>query len=170
LIGLGHCKIACVVERLDVFAINERLQGYLKALQDNNIEVDSTRIASLDVVNSDGYDVGLQLLSQTRDFTAVFAYCDRIAYGLMKALKEEDISIPEDVSVISFDNIMVSNYVSPQLTTVAYPMRDIGTRGMVKLVKMISGKPFQKHETIPNEGLIVRESCSVCKESRIGGR
>jgi LacI family transcriptional regulator len=80
-----------------------------------------------------------ELLLRNRDFTAIFAASDELALGAMRALQDEGIRVPEDISVIGFDDIDIADYLHPRLTTIRQPIREIGEQSALNLHRHISG-------------------------------
>jgi DNA-binding LacI/PurR family transcriptional regulator len=109
-----------------------------------------------------GYVPVQQLLSRTRDFTAIFCFNDIAAIGAIRALKDVGLGVPEDVSVVGFDDILGASYHTPSITTVRQPLEEMGRQGARALLERIAqpGEPFAA-ETVLEPELIVRESTSV---------
>lgn len=127
LINKGHKKIAIMgAPDCDESIGKLRLQGYLKALKDNNIKVDEKLIWHADEDTDtysmeNGYNVMKKKLTENLDFTAVFAISDTMAIGALRALHEVGKKVPEDISVAGFDGITMGKYCVPALTTVVQP-------------------------------------------------
>jgi LacI family transcriptional regulator len=99
-----------------------------------------------------------ELLLRSRDFTAIFAASDELAIGAIRVLKDEGLRVPEDVSVIGFDNIESSNYYIPRLTTIHQPIEEIGEQAALGLHRRITGGINLDSEIIIPHKLIIRES------------
>jgi LacI family transcriptional regulator len=97
-------------------------------------------------------------LLRSRDFSAVFAASDELAVGAIRVLKDEGIGVPEDVSIIGFDNIESSAYYVPRLTTVHQPINEIGEQAALSLHRRIAGGAGMEPEIIIPHKLIIRES------------
>lgn len=120
-----------------------------------------------------GFTATEKLLKSGRDFTALFAFNDISAIGAIRALREADLRVPEDVSVVGFDDIQSAAYQNPGLTTVRQPLREMGRIAAETLLRRIrqSGKEPHGGETMVEPELIVREStCPVPAKSRIAGQ
>jgi LacI family transcriptional regulator len=106
-----------------------------------------------------GYPPVRDLLSRTRDFTALFCFNDTSAIGAIRAIQDAGLHCPRDISVIGFDDIIVAEYFNPRLTTVRQPLRKMGTTAAELLVKRIQSpdEPYS-HEVWFEPELIVRES------------
>jgi len=108
-----------------------------------------------------GYQATVQLLESGLTFDAIFAGTDLIAIGAMRALQDAGRRVPEDVSVVGFDDMPLAAYVSPTLTTVQQNSR-LGAEGLVNgIVGLIKGEPVQS--TLMEPRLVVRESCGAAR-------
>jgi LacI family transcriptional regulator len=105
-----------------------------------------------------------ELLLRNRDFTAVFAATDELALGAMRVLKDEGILVPEDISVVGFDDIDISSYIIPRLTTIRQPLDKIGEQTALTLHKCITGVSVNATDMILPYKLIIRESTSPPKK------
>jgi DNA-binding LacI/PurR family transcriptional regulator len=99
-----------------------------------------------------------KLLKLSKIPTAVFCSNDDMAVGAMKAVMEAGLKIPEDISVVGFDNSMVCNYITPALTTVKKPTRELSIMGAEKLLKIIEGNEVKFERIYINTELIIRDS------------
>ncbi|MCW5959333.1 MAG: LacI family DNA-binding transcriptional regulator [Pyrinomonadaceae bacterium] len=173
LIDLGHKRIAFVGANLKGGSSLKRLQGYLKALTEHEIEIDERLITGRneDVSEIPGYsteEIGFEgmkrLLSLPNPPTALFARNDFTAIGAMSAIKEAGLSIPEDIAIVGFDDVSLALRTSPPLTTVRQPMRLEGQLAAEMLVERIESKErLPRRERILNCELIVRESTGLRK-------
>jgi LacI family transcriptional regulator len=158
LIGLGHRKIDLLGGSGFSFGV-QRIQGYYDALAAAGIERDESRVICVKQYGSEFGMYGMrELLLRGRDFTAVFAASDELAIGAVRVLKDEGIRVPEDVSVIGFDNIESANYFIPRLTTIHQPINEIGEQAALNLHRRISGGAYTDFEIIIPHKLIIRES------------
>lgn len=109
-----------------------------------------------------GYPPIRELLSRTRDFTALFCFNDTAAIGAIRAIQDAGLRCPEDISVIGFDDIIVSEYLNPRLTTVRQPLQQMGSTAAQLLIKRIQSpdEPFDRQLWFTPE-LIVRESTAA---------
>jgi LacI family transcriptional regulator len=111
------------------------------------------------------------LLARARDFTAIFCFNDISAIGVIRAIYDAGLSVPEDISVIGFDDIMSAAYHKPSLTTVRQPLREMGRQGAQVLLDMISQPDKQyPEEIVMQPELIVRESTGVAAVAQRGKR
>jgi len=105
-----------------------------------------------------GYRVTKGLLSRRKDFTALFAYNDIAAIGAIRAIREVCLKVPDDISVMGFDDIREAAYQSPALTTIRQPLREIGETAARTLVDRIEGRRNAVAEIAVEPTLVVRES------------
>lgn len=122
LIKQGHSKIACISSTHQIDDAEERIKGYREALKDNGIELHSSYIEYCEPNSEGGEQAMTTLLSKSLDMTAVVAYNDYIAAGALSITQENSISVPDQLSIVGFDDGLIARYVYPQLTTVRYPI------------------------------------------------
>ncbi|MDX1663656.1 MAG: LacI family DNA-binding transcriptional regulator [Candidatus Promineifilaceae bacterium] len=156
LISLGHRRIAHVTGNLTHADAVERREGYLQALRDNRIEPLSDLIAEGEFTEQSGVLAIEMLLSRGRTFSAVFAANDESAYGVRLACYRRGIRVPQDMSLVGFDDIRPSAYTTPPLTTVHQPTREIGSAAARAMLKLMNGEAY-KLPHIAAE-LVIRES------------
>ena len=137
LIELGHRDIAHVAGPLHISSAQDRLSGYRQALQEHGIPAREGFVLAGAVTLRDGYEAGRELLKLDPLPTAVFAYSDLVAIGLMQALMEEEVEIPGDVSLVGYDGIEFSAYTKVPLTTVRIPKRTLGQQAVEMLLKIL---------------------------------
>lgn len=164
LIALGHRRIAYLGDRYGHQSDTERFSGYRKALKKSGIRFEPTL-----VVHGDGKPEGAasaieQLLALPQPPTAVFCYNDMSALGAMRRIRDHGLRIPADLSVVGFDDLYISQYLDPPLTTVRQPMRKMGRMAMETLLQIFAGADSGRDLKVPGE-LIVRQSAAPPKES-----
>ena len=136
-----------------------RYDGYCKALREAGIEPDDG--LKVDAYSSDGegYSAVRELLDRDAEFDALFAVTDVIAIDAMHALEDNGLSVPGDVAVVGFDDILLAAHVSPPLTTVRQDIRQ-AAEGLVRgIVGLIEGEPVESSLMAPQ--LVVRASCGA---------
>jgi LacI family transcriptional regulator len=106
-----------------------------------------------------------ELMLRDRSFTAVFASTDELALGAMRALQDQRIRVPEDVSIVGVDDIDIASYLYPRLTTIRQPLREIGEQSALYLHRLISGQHIPAAEVILPHRLIIRESTCASAQS-----
>jgi LacI family transcriptional regulator len=156
LIELGHRRIAFVSGPSNSTDAGERLNGYVRALQEADIEVDQALIAEGDFHEACGLMAINHLFETRQQFTAIFAANDLSAYGVRLGLYRKGIRVPEDISLVGFDDLPGSAYTAPPLTTVHQPLYDIGRLATNALLAIIQGKEIQAE--VPPVELVVRET------------
>jgi LacI family transcriptional regulator len=112
-----------------------RMQGYLKALIDNNIDINKNIIKDAGWDIEAAYKKMAEILCSGEKITAVFCSSDRMAIGAMKAIHEKGLNIPNDISMAGFDDIEIARYLNPPLTTVSYPKEEIGRIAVKYLIE-----------------------------------
>ena len=157
LLGLGHRRIACITNApLTYTAAHERLQGYREALEAAGIEYDDTLVEEGAFDAASGERAANTLLGRTA-FSAMFVASDVLAIGAASALREMDRRVPDEVSIVGFDDIALAAYVDPPLTTVRLPAFEIGQAAGRALLDRIADRAVALRTLLPTE-LIVRGS------------
>jgi LacI family transcriptional regulator len=126
LIAAGHQRIAIITGELWMDAARDRLKGYRQALATADIPYDPALVREGNWQTSAGYEQTHVLMDLPRSPTAIFCSNDRMAVGCYEALKERRLAIPDDVSVVGYDDEEVARHLSPQLTTLVLPHREMG--------------------------------------------
>jgi DNA-binding LacI/PurR family transcriptional regulator len=163
LLELGHKRIAIMIRDLETYFSQQRLLGYKKALDEYEIPLDESLIIKMKEIDGKehtmGYTYGKTFLSSNSEATAVYAYTDHVAFGLMKAAKELGIEIPKDMAVVGFDNNELSPYAPSPLATVAQPIEVLAETATSLIFKRINKETGLKQQIITIEPkLIIRES------------
>ncbi len=156
----GHTKIAIITgPQEDRDSGLCRLGGYKQALIDHGIEINENIIANAYAYNYDeGFRCARELVDKIKQFTAVFASSDHLAIGAMKAFWLESIKIPEDISIIGFDNINVSEYTLPPLTTIHQPRYEMGRAAIEQLCCLINDSDAVAENITLKHSLVERET------------
>jgi LacI family transcriptional regulator len=156
LIELGHRRIAFVSGPADNNDAAERLAGYTRALREADLALDPKLIAEGDFHESSGLRAINHLFDTQQQFSAVFAANDLSAYGVRLALYRKGIRVPDDISLVGFDDLPGSSYTTPPLTTIRQPLYDIGRIATHSLLRIINGEAV--HSALPPLELVVRET------------
>ncbi len=158
LIELGHRRVGFITGTMDLGCSRDRLEGYRAALRDCGLPIDPTLMQEGDFWQPSGFTAARTLLALPEPPTAIFASNDVMAFGVMEAVRDQSLRIPEDISIVGFDNIPQAEHVSPQLTTIEQPLADMGHEATRMLLAMIQepDRPYQRVE-LPTR-LIVRAS------------
>lgn len=159
LLDYGHRTIACITGPDHLINSQERHQGYLDAMFGAGIVVDDSLIAAGNFDHESGYEAARRILNERPDVTAIFACNDLMAIGAIRAVHDCGMRVPQDVSVIGFDNISMSSYTTPKLSTVSQPIEDVGHAAVECLLARIEApdRPTQR-EVLP-VALVERETC-----------
>jgi LacI family transcriptional regulator len=166
LINLGHRKINMITGSGFSFG-SQRAKGFVRAMEAAGIEQAMDRVIFVQYYTAEFGMYGMrELLLRGRDFTAVFAATDELALGAMRILKDEGLLVPEDVSVVGFDDIDISSYIIPRLTTIRQPLDKIGEQTALTLHKCICGINSNAVDMLLPHKLIIRESTSPPKKNR----
>jgi LacI family transcriptional regulator len=163
LLGLGHTRIGFISGRAELESSTRRLKGYRDALEKAGISIDEKLIASGDYTTESGIKCTRELLSLDEPPTAIFASNDQSAMGVYQVAQELDLRIPDDLSVIGFDNIMESKYL--KLTTVDQFIYEMGFVATQMLIKLINGEELDSQTYKMQTQLVIRESCQTCQGS-----
>ncbi|MFW6035654.1 MAG: LacI family DNA-binding transcriptional regulator [Halothermotrichaceae bacterium] len=158
LIESGHRSIATITGSLDLVAGQYRLQGYKNALSDSGINYNKRLIVNADFTQESAYKAAKKLIKTESKFSAIFAANDLMALGVIKALKDEGISIPDDIAVMGYDGIKIGEFVEPPLTTIYQSGNKMGQIAINLLLQLIrKEKVKENHVLLPPE-LIIRGS------------
>jgi LacI family repressor for deo operon, udp, cdd, tsx, nupC, and nupG len=141
LIRLGHRRIAHITGNLASPMALRRKQGFLEAMTAAGLAVDDGSIVVGDFTPESGEAAARAMLARRHRPTAIFAANDETAVGAIKAILEAGLRVPEDISVIGFDNQRLGRLYTPALTTVGVPSFALGFEGMKRLIALINGKP-----------------------------
>ena len=170
LIRHGHTKIAHFAGPFHSGHGQRRLEGYKQALIDHRIPINKNYIIHVEPYIPDGYQAGKTLFANGSELpTAVFCYNDLVAIGLINGLTDLGINVPDDVSVMGFDNIDFSGYVRIPLTTVQMPAYEIGKTAANLLIKQINQPSTPLVERVILDHKIIERS-SIAKRSGHGAR
>jgi LacI family transcriptional regulator len=147
----GHRRIGFLNDSYDIPASRARLDGYLRGMKDAGLSVEPQWVVEARPDSEGGYQGARKLLSQSEPPTGIFCFNDRMAMGVYRAAAELNLVIPQDLSVVGFDDLrLISEGLYPKLTTVALPHREIGAVATAMLLGAISdpsaasGKPLQE--------------------------
>ncbi|MGC9213402.1 MAG: LacI family DNA-binding transcriptional regulator [Athalassotoga sp.] len=155
LIKQGCKKIAFVGAQSYNTASIERCQGYKKALQKNGIQVEDALIKTGGIEIEGGYNSVMDLVASHTEFDGIFVYNDLMALGVIKALKELKIKVPEEVKVIGYDDISYSSFICPSLTTMRMKKFEIGE---IAFKMLFDSNEQNKDEVVLHSDLVIRES------------
>jgi LacI family transcriptional regulator len=155
---LRHRRIGFITGTMDLGCSRDRLEGYRSALQDGGLPIDPQLIHEGDFWQPSGFTAAHSLLALPEPPTAIFASNDVMAFGVMEAVRDRGLRIPEDISIVGFDNIPQAEHVSPQLTTIEQPLADMGREAAHMLLAMIQDPECPYHRVELPTSLVVRAS------------
>jgi LacI family transcriptional regulator len=160
MIEAGHRRIAHITGEMWMDAARDRLKGYREALATADIPYDPELVVEGNWLPSAGYEATRALMSLSNPPTAIFCSNDRMAVGCYEALKELGLRIPDDVSVIGYDDDEVARHLSPQLTTLVLPHRSMGRWAVEKALAYSDGRREKYH--------VVKFECPLIERDSIG--
>jgi LacI family transcriptional regulator len=162
LIDLGHEKLGMLYSASDRPSIEERIEGFCAAFEKRELPFSrrSNLFQARTLTFDGGHETALAVLKRKRSLTALFCANDEMAAGAMRAAHQLGMRVPEDLSVVGFDDITMANYTDPPLTTVGVVKEHMGRRAMTRLLELVEGTDQRiKREVVPVR-LVVRESTS----------
>lgn len=161
LTSLGHKRIGFIGGRPELQSAVQRLQGYTDGLAQANLPQNPELVESGDYSKPTGFLCAQNLLRKPNPPTAIFAANDQSAFGVLEAAEAAGLRVPEDLSVVGFDNNPETAYVKPALTTVDQSIAQMGFTATDVLIRLVSdGKLDGKTHTTPTH-LVIRESCAA---------
>ena len=161
LVNLGHERIALINGPVSAQPSWWREKGFLRALKESEKEAEENLLSFNSPTVEGGYVATLKLLSISNLPTAIFAYNDLVALGAMKAIREKNLLIAKDISLVGYDDIFLSAYLDPPLTTVSQPKYMMGKLAADLLFRLINGEKIKNNQISFKPELIIRSSCGV---------
>ncbi len=154
---------------MDLGSAVDRLEGYKAALWAYHIPFSEDLVQESTFHQLDGYNCAARLLGLPNPPTAIFASNDVMAFGVMDAVREKGQRIPEDISIIGFDDIPQASIIHPALTTVRQPLRNMGSVATQLLLDMLKNSALPSKRIELPTGLVVRDSCQLPGVHHEGG-
>jgi LacI family transcriptional regulator len=160
LIDIGHTQIACIANAPVTFSsAYERVLGYKDALIASGIPPEDDMIRYADFDPQSGFASMQSLLASGKKFTAIFVASDNVAMGAKSALREAGLRIPDDISIMGFDDIPWAKYSDPPLTTVRLPAQKLAFEACLLLMGLMKGSEPEGRNLVLDTELVVRKSC-----------
>ena len=159
LVSLGHRRIGFIAGRPELESAKRRLEGYHAGLEQAGLIVDPALIVTGDYTRTIGAECAEQLLSLATPPTAIMASSDETAFGVYDAAAARGVRIPDDLSVVGFDNTLESTSVAPPLTTVDQSIEKMVVLAAELVLKLIQGQPCESQQYKVATRLVVRQSC-----------
>ena len=158
--SLGHTRVGFMTGLEDSDVGKSRYAGYQRGLAKNNIDLDEALIYRGDY----SYEAGMQgveyFFSLDAPPTAIICANDSMALGAMRRVHLAKLSVPEDISIVGFDDVVIASQISPALTTVAAPVDEIATRSFSMLSRLIQGDALESNHIALEARLVVRDTCA----------
>ena len=158
LLGLGHRKIAVVSGPVDVLCSRARIDGYRTALDEAGVAVDPGLVRYGDFFVGGGYTHGMDLLDRPDRPTAIFAGSDFQALGVLRAARELGLRVPQDLSVVGYDDLPVTEWIGPPLTTIHQPLYEMAATATRMVLGMARGEAPANPRIELGTELVIRES------------
>ena len=165
LLGLGHHRIATVTGAWGRQVTSMRLKGYERALKEADVSYDPTLVESGDWEADVAYEATLRVLDRAPDITAFYAQNDTMALGVLSALHERGIGVPEDCAVVGCDDVPMAAHAIPSLTTVHVPFYETGETAVRLLLDVIAGRTDRPKRVLLPVHLVRRGSCGAGVET-----
>lgn len=162
LVDLGHRRIGFVSGLDDWIEAQNRLAGYQDILLKHGLTVDQALIKRGDWGVDSGYQAAQDLLSLGEKPTAIFAANDIMALGVIYAVQDAGLQIPDDVALVGYDDREFAAWIRPALTTIRMPSYEMGQAAARLLLKQVSGEELEDATQIPGK-LIIRQSCGASR-------
>ncbi|MDU0355501.1 LacI family DNA-binding transcriptional regulator [Paraglaciecola aquimarina] len=166
LVSMGHRRIAAITGPKNIPSSNKRVRGYYEALEDAGIERDDRLLVVGRYDVKSGVDCAEKLLQINERPTAVFCFNDDMAIGAMQHFQQQGLKIPDDISVMGFDDINYAEYVSPSLSTVHQPLQEIGEACINLLLKQLRGEEVPAGSRYLPYTLMIRNSTGVVPKQK----
>ena len=158
LILLGHRRIGLIAGPRELLCSRARLDGYRAGLEAAGVAVDDELIAQGAFNHESGYAAGGRLLDLSDRPTAVFASSDEMALGVYEAARRRGLRVPDDLSVVGFDDLPAARWSSPPLTTVRQPLVEMGALAARTVLRLARGEPITTPSVELATELVVRDS------------
>ena len=160
---LGHKRIAYIsFPSTNMKTVENRYLGYREGLRANNIPYDPSLVLIAESLRmneiKESYSVLADFLQLSEPPTAIFVMADLMAIGILRAVKEMGLRVPEDISIMGFDNIAISAFTDPPLTTIKQPKKKMGATAMQLLIDLIRHKRVEKKKILMPTEVVVRQS------------
>ncbi|WP_347549128.1 LacI family DNA-binding transcriptional regulator [Pseudalkalibacillus hwajinpoensis] len=160
LIDSGHKEIALISGIIDSIPSHERFNGYRRALMDYGIPLNPSFVKTGDWEVDSGFILTEELLNLAKKPTAILALNDLMAFGSINAAKNRGLHVPDDISIIGFDNREFSAFTTPGITTMSIPLHQMGEKSMDMLKLLIANRNIDKKKIKLHCDLLKRESVS----------
>ncbi|MDX8467772.1 substrate-binding domain-containing protein [Mesorhizobium sp. VK23B] len=164
LVGLGHKRIGVIGGPRDSSSSPARLRGFTRALEEAGLALSPSSVVDSDYHFAGGRLAMERLMEQAPEITAVFACNDLMAMGAITALRSRGLRVPDDMSLVGFDDIPYAVTTWPPLTTIAQPVEKIGTRAVSLLLERVGEPTAPSRREVLAPVLVERESCAALRQ------
>jgi LacI family transcriptional regulator len=161
LLNLGHTAIACISGIPSAAVAHERVRGYRRAMEEAGIGVDESLIVHAQLSVEGGYRAGRELLMRERRPSAIFARTDLLALGVLHAAWDLGIRVPDELSVVGFDDSPLVDHVTPPLTTIRQPQYEMGAKAATLLFERMANSDLPQRQIIIQPRLILRQTTAA---------
>ncbi|AJI94532.1 bacterial regulatory s, lacI family protein [Yersinia ruckeri] len=158
LIQQGHKHIGVICSNHQISDATDRLQGYLEALKEHDILIDEKLIAYASPDEIGGEHAMTELLGRGKQITAITCYNDSMAAGALSVLSDNSIDVPQEISLIGFDDVLISRYLRPRLTTIRYPVVAMATQAAELALALANHTPLPEITNMFSPTLVRRHS------------
>lgn len=165
LIQQGHTRVGYICSTHSISDAEDRLQGYYDALKEHGLPINDRLVTFAEPDESGGEQAMTELLGRGKQFTAVACYNDSMAAGAMGVLNDNGIDVPNEISLIGFDDILISRYVRPRLTTVRYPIVTMATQAAELALSLAQNKTPSEVTHLFSPTLVRRHSVAAISEN-----
>lgn len=159
LINLGHKRIGFISGPMNSVLGRDRLKGFYQAMAQYSLKVEPDLVQEGNFSYKSGLNMMNKMLAYSHTPTAVFAANDEMAFGAVNAIEQKGLTVPQDISIIGFDDIKFSSIFKPALSTISQPTFDIGTKAMQLLIGLMTNQKMEKTQYILENRLVLRDSC-----------
>lgn len=163
LVGLGHQRIAMITGPKNIYQFQQRVKGFKDVLKEHGL-LEYCNILESGQSVEEGYEAAEKIVFESHSPTAIFAGTDVLALGVLDAARHYGWKVPEDLSVIGFDNIYFSRFARIPLTTIDARIKDLGEQAVRTLLERMQGKASEMKKIELRPTLVVRESCKRKEE------
>jgi len=164
LTSYGHKKFGVIAGQKESQIYRDRLRGIESVLHEESISLADSLVVGGEYSMEAGEQGARELLAHSERPTAIFCFNDDIAIGAIHEIKKHGLRVPEDISVVGFDNIKVSAYVDPPLTTIDQPANEMGRKAVEVVLQLIRNKPLPRDREIVQFNLLERNSSGQAKK------
>ncbi|GHJ08226.1 LacI family transcriptional regulator [Micromonospora humidisoli] len=160
LLGLGHRRIGFIAGPPQLMCSRARMDGYRAALDAAGLAIDDRLVRPGNFYHESGYTAGMHLLGLPEPPTAIFASSDQMALGVYEAVRKRGLRVPDDVSVVGFDDLPEVRWCSPPLTTIRQPLAEMGMLAARTVLRLARGETIESPRIELATDLVVRDSAA----------